>query len=142
MTEYKKVFIDTSFFIYLFDKDNLWCNKAENFLNYLIQQRTNIFTSSVTYLEFCVKPYKENRLDVIEEFKNLLFDLGVAIYDINIAIANLSAQLRSKYDFLKPMDAIQLGTSLYCECGYFMTNDKRLKNIEEINILILEEWKT
>jgi predicted nucleic acid-binding protein len=46
-----------------------------------------------------------------------------------------AAKLRAKYKGLKMPDAIQLATAKYISCKEFITNDKQLKNVEEMKVL-------
>lgn len=46
--------------------------------------------------------------------------------------------LNAKYG-LKTPDSIQLATAVYSSADYFLTNDIRLKAVEEIEILVLDD---
>ena len=46
---------------------------------------------------------------------------------------------RAKYDFLKAFDAIQLATAIDFGCNKFFTNDRRLKPIQEIDVILVDE---
>lgn len=37
------------------------------------------------------------------------------------------------------MDSIQIATALTSNCGEFLTNDKRLKKVDKINVILVEE---
>jgi hypothetical protein len=43
---------------------------------------------------------------------------------------------------LKTPDAIQLAAALISSSDFFLTNDVRLKNIEEIEVLTLDDYNT
>jgi predicted nucleic acid-binding protein len=59
--------------------------------------------------------------------------------DITLSVARKSAELRAKYHFLKNIDSLQLAVALHLSCTRFVTNDKKLKKIDELSILLLEE---
>jgi predicted nucleic acid-binding protein len=42
---------------------------------------------------------------------------------------------------LKAMDALQLSIAICSGCQQFLTNDKRLKNISEIEIILIDNLK-
>lgn len=141
MTDIRRIFVDTSLFIYLLEGHEIYGNVANNFFKHCLSNRIEMKTSTISYMEFCVMPYQKNRLDVIESFKELLIDLEMSIYSINLKIADLAAELRARYKFLKGMDALQIATGIYSGSDHFITNDKKLKSIREINVVLLDEWQ-
>ena len=64
---------------------------------------------------------------------------SISLVDLNISISEKSAKLRGGYSFLKTPDAIQLATAIEFNANYFITNDKRLKDIAELKVLVLDE---
>ena len=58
-------------------------------------------------------------------------------------MAEKAAELRAKYDGnglkLKTPDAIQIATGILNEAEIFLTNDTDLKQIEEIEVIVLDE---
>lgn len=49
----------------------------------------------------------------------------------------LAAELRSKYTALRAADAFQLSVAIHNEAEIFLTADKKLKQIQEIDIFVL-----
>ena len=39
------------------------------------------------------------------------------------------------------MDALQLASAITNNCDLFLTNDRQLRQIEEIKCVMLEEWQ-
>ena len=110
--------------------------------NYIINNFTNnddLVTSVITLSEFGVKPTKLNKNYVIDDFRRFLNNLSFEILSVNEKEAELSYLLRSKYDFLKGMDALQLSLSIVNQCDEFITNDKKLSKIEEVKIIYIDE---
>ena len=139
MTEYiNKIFIDTAPFIYLIENNKNYAHLTKELLKELCIENQFI-TSVVTYAEFCVKPKMINDTILIEYFKNLLSEIGCEMKTINLAIAETTANLRAKYLFLKTPDALQLGTAIYHNCAKFITNDKKLLKITELEIILISE---
>lgn len=67
-TDFKSVFIDTALFIYLLEDHSDFGIKSENFFSFCNRNRIAMHTGIITYMEFCVKPYKYNNLELIENF--------------------------------------------------------------------------
>ncbi|WPP52921.1 type II toxin-antitoxin system VapC family toxin [Catalinimonas niigatensis] len=96
-------------------------------------------TSVLSIAEFGVKLQKENKIEVIAAFHQLLTDFHFQVYDINAEIAQQAYQLRAKYIFLKGMDALQLATAMVSGCNRFFTNDKKLNKVEELQLVMVED---
>jgi len=60
------------------------------------------------------------------------------MWGINVEIATKAAELRAKYK-LKTPDALQIAPAICRFSDYFLTNDKQLKIVSEVNVLILDE---
>lgn len=90
-------------------------------------------------MEFSVMPQKIERIDLIEKYQNLLDRLVIPLIEITQAIAAGAAFLRGKYDFLKAMDALQLAVAIESDCTWFITNDKGLLRISEIQLMTLDQ---
>ena len=51
-----------------------------------------------------------------------------------------SAQIRAKYKSFKSMDSLQLACAIMSGCDVFLTNDRQLRQITEIQCILLDEW--
>ncbi|MEL6865665.1 MAG: PIN domain-containing protein [Bacteroidota bacterium] len=134
-----KQFIDTAPFIYFIEDHPDFSDKVYQYLAASLSNNDEFTTSVITLMEFGVKPEKENRQEVISQFEELLVELDIQLLVIDKAIARSAYQLRAKYDFLKAMDAFQLAAAIENQCQLFFTNDKKLKRVTEISVLLVEE---
>ena len=48
--------------------------------------------------------------------------------------------MRGRYPFLRTIDALQVSTALDVGADAFLTNDKKLKQINEIKVLVLRDY--
>jgi predicted nucleic acid-binding protein len=55
-----------------------------------------------------------------------------------VEIADLAAALRARYNLRTP-DALYIATAIVTRCDAFLTNDKRLRQANEIRVLTLDE---
>lgn len=69
---------------------------------------------------------------LLATFPNLI------IKEVDKDIATLAAKLRAKYKIKTP-DAIFIATGIAEKAQIFITNDTRLKIVNEISIIILDE---
>ena len=140
MTGSRKIFFDTAPFIYLIESHETFYQKVADFLVEAVEDNCELVTSVVTHTEFSVKPYQLGRLDLIQNFEDLLEELNFTVLTVDMQSATLAYKLRAKYKFLKGMDALQISVAIASECQEFLTNDKRLKGIDEIQITIVADW--
>ena len=96
-------------------------------------------TSVISFSEFGVRPARAGAFDLIASFEEMLHDFGFQCTKIDMEIARRSSLLRAKYAGLKTPDALQLAAALELGCQKFVTNDRRLKQITELEIVLLEE---
>ncbi len=134
-----KLFVDTSPFIYLVESHAFYGEKVQELLLSSIARNDELITSVITWMEFSVMPQKTKRLDLIEKYQDLLTQLGISVLEITQSIASQAALTRSEYDFLKPMDALQLAVAIDSGCVQFITNDKGLRQITEIQVITLDQ---
>jgi predicted nucleic acid-binding protein len=139
MTVPDSVFLDTSPIIYLIENNPSFYSKISSYLAESIRKDIFIITSVISIAEFGVQPKKINNLELIAEMEQMLSVLQVKVLDITIAMADVSSTLRAKYPSLKSSDALQLASAISSDCNSFVTNDKRLKIVTEINVLTVDE---
>lgn len=58
--------------------------------------------------------------------------------DEALRIANQAARLRASYNLRLP-DALQVATAVYAGCDAFLTNDRQLQRVQELQVIVLEE---
>jgi predicted nucleic acid-binding protein len=59
--------------------------------------------------------------------------------EISNEISEIAARLRAKHAIKSP-DALQIATGLYYGADKFLTNDVMLRKVNEIEILILDDF--
>ncbi len=136
---FSRVFFDTAPLIYLVEKHDFFYEKCKKLLASFIRNKTDIYTSTITITEFGTVPYREKRENVISDFEKLLKFAKFNIENVTYSIAEIGYKLRAKYQFLRTPDALQLATAIYNNCNKFITNDKKLKQITEIEIVLIAD---
>ena len=76
---------------------------------------------------------------MIRAFDRFIEEAAVEIIGIDRTIAMEAARIRAKYPFFKTMDSLQLAAALSCGCDLFLTNDKQLRQFDELPCLTLED---
>jgi len=96
-----KIFVDTAPFIYLMENHPKFAGKIKKVITEAIVNGDTLVTSVVTYMEFGVKPERENRQEVIRKFDELLSKLNIRILVVDKEAGQKAYQMRAKYQFLK-----------------------------------------
>lgn len=141
MTEYKKVFLDTTPLIYFLDNDIHFGEKTKQILESILSEGKTIMSSVITEMEYLVYPYRTNNPEKIDAFYDFLADCDIELKQIDSEIARKASQIRAEYKDFKAMDALQLAVAVQTHCDVFLTNDKQLKQFKEVNCITVEEWE-
>jgi predicted nucleic acid-binding protein len=135
------IFLDTAPLIYLIEGHETYQTALINFFAAHGKGEFTLVSSVLTLLEVLVKPMQMNRQDLVSQYKQIMTSaVGFKVMEVDAVIAYQAAELRAKYRIKTP-DAIQVATALETKANYFLTNDFRLKQIKEINIITPEELK-
>jgi predicted nucleic acid-binding protein len=99
-------------------------------------------TSVITLTEVLTMPLRSGNRTLQNQYIELLRSSENFItLPVSFSIAEKAAELRARYNLRTP-DAIQIATAMEAGCQAFLTNDLRLKRVEEIEIILLSELKT
>lgn len=137
MTDFKRIFLDTSPVVYYLENNVLYYPKMKKFWEKY--EDSDYITSAVTVAEYLTYPYQQNDMKLINAFNNFVDGMDIEIRSIDKAVAEKAAQIRAEYKFFRTMDSLQLATACLSKCDLFLTNDKQLKQFKEIKCLTVEE---
>ena len=73
------------------------------------------------------------------DFETFIFDANITISSLTKDVSKYAAQIRAKYSGIKSMDALQLASAIVSGCDLFLTNDKQLRQVEEIPVLLVDD---
>jgi predicted nucleic acid-binding protein len=135
----KTVFLDTAPLIYFIEGHSPYQEKLNDVFGQNSSGEFVFLTSAITLLEVLVKPLREGKTELAVQYKNILMEAGgVQIIDVSSLVAIKAAELRASYG-LKTPDSIQLAICIEYNADYFLTNDVKLKNVKEVNVITLLE---
>jgi predicted nucleic acid-binding protein len=140
LRRHQRVGLDTPVFIYHIEGTARFAEPAGVALDELAGGAFAGVTSVLTLLEIAVKPLQLGRPDVAEEYEVLLANYpNLAVTAIDRPTAHRAAELRATHR-LRPADALQLAACLEQGATAFLTNDRELQRISELQVLILEDF--
>lgn len=136
----KVVFLDTAPLIYFIEKNSHYLDVVKPVIELIVSQQAKGMTSTITLLEVLVLPLREGNKKLAEKYKTILLSSNdLETCEISNAISERAAIIRAKYGFKTP-DSLQLATAIMRKADYFLTNDTALKQVNEIKVIILEEY--
>jgi predicted nucleic acid-binding protein len=132
--------IDTAPFIYLWERHPRYLPLCETLFRYLGQPQVQGITSVITLIETCVYPLRQGRLDLVQTYERaLLHSRQVRMLPADALLARRAVALRAHYDIHVP-DALQIAAARQVEATAFVTNDRRLAKVQDLHILILDDF--
>lgn len=129
----KKSFFDTSIFIYALENNSI---EARNLFQQALTEGI-VGTSTISIMEYAAGCFKYGKIERLNNFRHFLKALMFEVVPVDDVIALKAAEIRAKYKFFKPMDALQLATAFVSRADIFYTNDKQLLQYKEIAVELL-----
>jgi len=66
--------------------------------------------------------------------------LNIELIPVTEAVSMTAVKIRTKYPGIKVLDSIHPASAIHSGCDAFLTNDRQLKQVSEIQILYLEDF--
>lgn len=131
--------LDTSAFIYHVEGHPVYARRVGSVFREIERGRPRGVTSTLTFLEVLVGPYRAGDQERRVALSGLLASFpGVDWFALDLAVADRAASLRGRYRLRTP-DAIQLATALEAGAEAFLTNDHQLSRVTEVPVLLIDE---
>jgi len=134
-----KLGIDTAPLIYFVEHHPKYLDLVRQFMRQVDMGGIMAYSSVITLTETLPYPKRLNQTDVEREYRQLLLNSrNFELLPIDATIAEHAAELRTRYTMRTP-DALQIAAVLSVNCEAFLTNDKRLKQVTELRVIVLDD---
>jgi predicted nucleic acid-binding protein len=141
MQSCKFIFLDTAPIIYYIEDHEEFGPVVKSIVNYFTLGNVTAFSSVITLTEVLPQPIAKGKAELANQFIEFLrYGKNILLLDITADIAEKAGRFRAKYPFLKNLDALQLACAVINNSDAFVTNDKSLKRIDEIEILLISDF--
>jgi predicted nucleic acid-binding protein len=131
------VFLDTAPIIYYVEKKQPYFDQVKQFFDLLDAGEVTAVSSPITLAESLFYPYKQGNKEIINAFRALLtHGPHTQFVPVTAPIAEFSSYLRAQHN-LGFADAIQVAVAIHAGCDTLLTNDKKLRRITELNVIVL-----
>jgi len=139
LEKHRTIGIDTTAFIYHFEENQKYLPFTNVLFEMIENGKIKGVTSVITVMEVLVKPKRDRNKRAVEEYKFALQTFpNLKITPIDIHAAEKAAELRAKHR-IRPPNALQIGASLLEGAQAFVTNDEKLKQVKEIETLVMKD---
>jgi predicted nucleic acid-binding protein len=139
LSSYKKISLDTNLFIYAFEQHPQYGKTVKTILDMVEEGTIEAIASTITLTEILTHPIREGN-EMLEKRYRLLFTHfpNLTVVPVDISVAEQAAYFRGRYRFKTP-DALIVASSIVSGAKLFITNDKRLEKIMEIQTITIAE---
>lgn len=135
------IFIDIAPVIYFIEAHFQFGVVMKQVVEAFQNKKLTAFTLVLTLAEVLPKPIELGNEILANKFSKFLkYGKNFNLIEITENIAESAGKLRGKYTDLKTIDALQIATAVDVGADAFLTNDKRLKQIDKIKVLILSDY--
>lgn len=137
--QHRRIGIDTSIFVYHFEDVVEFRGASDTVLEGIAVGAVYGVTSILTLVELTVKPLALGQRHLADQYTAILLRFpNLAVEDVDLDIAQTAARLRSRHG-VRTIDAVQIATALTAGATGFVTNDRRLRSVSEIDVLVLAD---
>ena len=139
--KHRRIMFDTAPIVYFIEEHIDYGQITDEIFKILKEDfNYHAFSSVITITEVLTQPLRKSRKDILEKYRKFLLNSkNFIIYSIDPVVAEKAAELRAHYGIKTP-DAIQFAVGIENNGTLFVTNDKELKRIKEIEVLVLQEY--
>jgi predicted nucleic acid-binding protein len=141
LREHRRIMVDTAPIIYFIEEHSRFGDIADDLFKAVTSDKTHhTFSSVVALIEVLIRPLRESDPELAEKYRCFfLHATNFTLYNVDPIIAVKAAELRATYHLRTP-DAIQMAVGIENGGTLFITNDRNLKRVAEIEVLVLEDY--
>ena len=130
---------DTAPIIYFVEASPTYDKIVSDIFNRVATGAINGWTSVISLIEVLVQPIISGRNDLQQAYRELLLDSSnFHTVPVNTNVAEHAARIRANYGLRLP-DAIQIAFALDAGCQAIVCNDRSMRRVTDLKVLILDD---
>jgi predicted nucleic acid-binding protein len=138
--KHKIIGFDSAPFIYYIEDVAPYADLLHPVFSLVENHALRAVTSTVTLAEILTKPFADKNFSLADEIKFTLKSYSsLSVAPIDEKLAEVAALIRARYTIRLP-DALQVAAAVNGEATLFLTNDKRVKKFDALQVLILSDF--
>jgi predicted nucleic acid-binding protein len=135
----KRLYLDTAPLVYYVEENPIYVERMDAVIKAVENTPIQAVSSAITLTEVLSHPIRLGHTRYEKAYRDILLHSGgFELLPVTVEIADLAAALRARYNLRTP-DALHIATAIVTRCDAFLTNDKRLRQANEIRVLTLDE---
>jgi predicted nucleic acid-binding protein len=133
-----KLFLDACTIIYLVESQEQLGQKTRLLITQALQNKAELIVSRLSFLECRVLPLKTKDDDLLRLYNEFFKLPSLQVIELTEDVINVATDLRASYSSsLRTPDALQLACALKGKADTFLTGDKKLSVIQEIEVMVI-----
>lgn len=133
------MYLDTAPLIYWVEGNSNYIAKMVWIVDLIESTPMQAVTSVVTYSEAMSLPLRAGKPELAHQYYEIFTSRDdYTQLTVTAEIAILAAAIRARYRLRTP-DAIHAATAIASGCDAFLTNDHKLRVVQELNVLVLDD---
>jgi predicted nucleic acid-binding protein len=138
--KHRVVGLDTAPLIYFIEDVTPYAGLLNPVFDRLESHALGAVTSTITLAEILTKPLVDKNFTLVDEIKFTMRAFStLSMVSIDEKLAEAAALIRARYAIRLP-DALQIAAAIQGEATLFITNDKRLKKVDGVEVLVLSDY--
>jgi len=134
------IFLDTAPLVYYLEDHPVYWPRMSQFMAARATLGIVLVTSPVTLAECLVHPIRRELPDLEQQYLGVIVGgEGIRFQDLGRAESLEAAHLRARHG-LRLADAFQVAAAMSAGCDAILTNDKTLKRLDGIAVLVLDDF--
>ena len=134
------VVLDTMILIYLFEDHPVFGGLCESIVEAACNGTFHAVVTPITTAELLVKPIEKDRPDLADHYRHALAGMrNVSLISLSAETGFVAGALRAKYG-LPLADMFQAAVAMQGPKPTLISNDKALRKVREVNVLLLEDF--
>ena len=133
------VCFDTAPLIYFIEEHSVYLPILKNIFGEVSKNEIHGIASHLALIEVLVKPLQAGAYDIAARYRDILLCGALKMCPLEEKIAEKAARIKAVYGIKTP-DAIHVATAICGNADIFITNDKRLRAVKEIKVLMLDDF--
>ena len=130
---------DSAPLIYYIEEHPQYVDKLQVILDRMAANKISMDISLISYMEVIVGAERSGNHRLADRYRFFFQNSNnINLHAISLPIAEHAIDIRVKYSFKVP-DAIQLALAHACGADVFLTNDRKLKQCTEVNVILVDE---
>lgn len=139
LQRHQRVGLDTPVFIYHYQQAAAYLPATRPVFRSIVTGATSGVTSVLTMTELTVQPIARGQQQLVNQYTAILLRLpNLTLVDITAPTAQRAARIRARHR-LRTVDALQLAAALDAGATGFVTNDRALRSVDALEVLVLAD---